>query len=229
MSSERKIPPLINIKQAAVYYSKQLILEDLSLELPQGERIAVLGKSGAGKSTLLKLLYQHLVDKNHSVAWVPQQLGLVNNLSAFHNVYMGDLDKHSRWYNLLNLLWPQARPKHDIQQLLADFKLEEDMFKPVAELSGGQQQRVAIARAIYSKADTILADEPASSLDGPMADKVIDSLLRHSNSTIIALHNTEQAMQFADRIIGIHCGKIVLNDSPNAIDPSQLEPLYDHE
>ena len=229
MNGERDKNILINIKQPAVYYSKQLVLEDLELELPQGERIAVLGKSGAGKSTLLKLLYQHLLEKNHPVAWIPQQLGLVDNLSAFHNVYMGNLDTHSQWYNLLNLLWPQAMPRQEIQKLLEEFNIEKELFKPVAKLSGGQQQRVAIARAIYSKADIILADEPASGLDGPMADKVIKGLLKHSHSTIIALHNTEQAMQFSDRIIGIYRGKIVLNASPDTIKPSQLEPLYDHE
>ncbi len=221
--------PLIRLENADVFYQQQRVLDEVTLELHQGERIALLGKSGAGKSTLLKLIYQHLSNTDHRVGWVPQQLGLVANLSVFHNIYMGRLDQHSHRYNLLNLLWPRPKETQAINQLLASFQLEEHLFKSVAQLSGGQQQRVAIARAIYSNADIILADEPASSLDKTMADKVIEALLQHSQSCVIALHNTEQAMAFADRIIGIQQGKIVVNDLPANITPNQLAPLYEHD
>lgn len=219
---------LITIREPAIYYRKQLVLQDIELEICAGERIALLGKSGAGKSTLLKLLYQQLSPQGARVGWIPQQLGLVDNLSAFHNVYIGQLDKHSRLYNLLNLAWPQATQKTAISQLLASFNLEPELFKTVAELSGGQQQRVAIARAIYSQADIILADEPVANLDDTMADRALTAIIQHSKTTVIALHNTRQALQFADRIIGIQNGKILLDEVPSRIDPAQLEPLYEH-
>ncbi len=229
--------PLLRLENAEVFYQQQRVLDEVTLELHQGERIALLGKSGAGISTLLKLIYQHLSNTDHRVGWVPQQLGLVDKLSVFHNIYMGRLDQHSRSYNLINLLWP--RPKHveAISKLLGSFNLDQQLYKTVSQLSGGQQQRVAIARAIYSQADIILADEPASSLDKTMADTVISALLQHSEqhsqqhsqSCVIALHDTQQALAFADRIIGIQQGKIVLNDHPDNITPDQLEPLYDHD
>ncbi|ARN76196.1 phosphonate ABC transporter ATP-binding protein [Oceanicoccus sagamiensis] len=221
--------PLIRLENAEVFYQQQRVLDEVTLELHQGERIALLGKSGAGKSTLLKLIYQHLSHTDHRVGWVPQQLGLVDKLSVFHNIYMGQLDQRSRTYNLINILWPRPKEVAAISQLLERFNLEETLFKTVEQLSGGQQQRVAIARAIYSQADIILADEPASSLDKANADNVISALLHYSQSCVIALHNTEQALAFADRVIGIQQGKIVVNDHPDNLSPAQLAPLYDHD
>lgn len=220
---------LIRLENAEVFYQQQRVLDEVTLELHQGEYIALLGKSGAGKSTLLKLIYQHLTKTDHRLGWIPQQLGLVDKLSVFHNIYMGRLDHYSRSYNLLNLLWPRPGEAEAISQLLASFGLEEQLFKTVNQLSGGQQQRIAIARAIYSKADIMLADEPASSLDKTMADKAISALLQHSQSGVIALHNIQQALAFADRIIGIDQGKIVVNDHPKNITPDQLESLYQHD
>ena len=229
MNSATISQPLISINEAGVFYRQQQVLQDIALDLHHGERIALLGKSGAGKSTLLKLLYQQLSDQSqHSVSWIPQQLGLVDNLSVFHNVYMGQLEQHGTLYNLLNLLWPQRTHQQAISQLLTQFDMTEHLFKAAAELSGGQQQRVAIARALYGNASIILADEPVSSLDKPTAKKVIECILQSSQSTVIALHDTELALSFADRIIGIDRGTIVLNEKTSAIKPSQLEPLYDH-
>ena len=224
--------PWINLKQQQGVYQNHTVLHDINLSLQRGERVALLGKSGAGKSTLLKILYQHSCDDNPSsnsnIAWIPQQLGLVDNLTSFHNIYIGQLENHNALYNLLNLIWPQQNPRQEIESLLEQFGLRDSLFKPVSALSIGQQQRVAILRAIYSGADIILADEPTSSLDGPMAAKVITAILNHSDTTVIALHDTELAMRFADRIIAINDGHIVLDDKPSNIDPAQLEPLYDH-
>jgi phosphonate transport system ATP-binding protein len=226
-------PPaaLLTIQQPAVYYRDQLVLENVKLQIHAGERIALLGKSGAGKSTLLTLIYRQLIQQapQQRIGWIPQQLGLVDNLSVFHNVYMGQLNQHRTLYNLLNLIWPQKKPLQAVRQWLQQFEMEACCFKSAGELSGGQQQRVAIARALHSGPDIVLADEPVSNLDQPMARRVIASLLEHSRSTVIALHDTELAMSFADRIIGIQQGNIVLNAAPADIDHAQLEPLYDHD
>ncbi len=221
--------PLIVINEAQICYQHKVVLEDIHFTLKHGERIAVLGKSGAGKSTFLSHLYKQLdQQRNTAAAWIPQQLGLVEKLSAFHNVYMGQLDQHSHCYNLLNLIWPQAIHKKAIEKLLLDLQIEENMFRRVGELSGGQQQRVAIARAIYNHSPIILADEPVANLDENMAKKTLNAIIENSDTTVIALHDVDQALRFADRIIGLQQGKIIIDAAPDNLTPSQLQPLYEH-
>ena len=77
---------------------------EIDLTLRANEHVAVMGRSGAGKSTLLGLLY---AQRRHDVALIPQASALVKPLSVFHNVYMGQLDRHSTAYNLRNLVWEQ--------------------------------------------------------------------------------------------------------------------------
>ncbi|MBL4828223.1 MAG: ATP-binding cassette domain-containing protein, partial [Spongiibacteraceae bacterium] len=190
------------------------------------DRIALLGKSGAGKSTLLRLIYQAFIKQQQNVGWIPQHLGLVDNLSVFHNVYMGQLDQHHSLYNLLNLIWPRTKHKHAIEKLLQNFQLHKELFKRCGELSGGQQQRIAIARALYQHAEFLLADEPVTNLDVPMANKMLDAMIANSTSTVIALHNTDMAMRIANRVIGIQHGHIVIDTQPNNITPAQLKQLY---
>jgi phosphonate transport system ATP-binding protein len=218
---------MISINEAQVHYRNHIVLRDIDLHIQNGERIALLGKSGAGKSTLLKLFYQALLKNNQRVGWIPQESGLVDNLSSFHNVYIGQLDLHHKLYNLLNLIWPQKVHKKKIETLLTSLSLSNLSSKPVAELSGGQQQRVAIARALYSQSSILLADEPIAHLDGPMANNALDKIIQHSNTTVIALHDVDQALAFSDRIIGINHGRIMFDAATKDIYPEQLTRLYE--
>jgi phosphonate transport system ATP-binding protein len=219
--------PLIAVNQSQVHYHNKAVLHDIELNIHKGECVALIGKSGAGKSTLLRLIYQALNTQGNQVAWVPQQLGLVNNLSAFHNVYMGRLDQYNSFYNLLNLIWPRPTHTMAIKTLLQSFELQDCLFKSAGELSGGQQQRIAIARAIYSNADIILADEPIANLDGPMAIKALDTMIENKHTSVIALHDTEQALRVANRIIGIHQGRIVMDTPPSQLSAGELDRFYE--
>ena len=220
--------PLIDWQQLTIAYGDTTVLHDVNFQWQHGQRIALLGKSGAGKSSLLKKIYTDLAKNTtaQAIGWVPQQLGLVDQLSSFHNVYMGQLDQHSAFYNLLNLIWPQRTHKTAIADLLQQLAIEQTLFSRVAQLSGGQQQRIAIARALYSKADIILADEPVSNLDTPMANTVINLLIQQSQSSVVALHNIELALAFATRIIGIKAGRIVIDLPSDQVSTEQLDQLY---
>lgn len=223
-----KLVPLVALESATAHYGNRQVLEAIDLRLHRGERVVVLGKSGAGKSTLLNLLNEQLKKNNEAFSWIPQQNGLVANLSVFHNIYMGQLDQRSRWLNLINLIWPQAQQKKDIGQLLQALELNGQHFTDVGELSGGQQQRVAIGRALYRQAPLLVADEPVAHLDKPLAKRMLELFSKRFNGFVIALHDIELALAHADRIIGIKSGRIVVNQSSDKLSPSELAALYDN-
>src|ERR1700746_1645875 len=98
----------ITLEHVSVGYNGAQVLHDITLSIEPGERVAIMGRSGAGKSTLLNTIYRDYTD---CVALIPQTGALVANLSVFHNVFMGCLDRHSTLYNLRTLVWP---PKAEI-------------------------------------------------------------------------------------------------------------------
>lgn len=94
----------------------------LSLSVREGERVGLVGRSGAGKSTLIRLVYEQV---ERLAALVPQDLGLVNALPVFHNVYMGRLDAHGNWYNMVTLVRPFTRDSRDVKSLLSELGMTE--------------------------------------------------------------------------------------------------------
>ncbi len=217
------------------HYSLDHRLTDISLSINAGEKVALLGPSGSGKTTLLNTLHQQTSDLTSpdKIAWCPQEHGLVEPLSGYHNIYMGQLQQHNALYNLVNLIKPFAEPKKVISELASELGLEADLlFKPVSKLSGGQRQRIGIGRALYRQQTTFLGDEPVSSLDPVQAQQVLQLILQHHKTIILALHNRKQALENFDRIIGLKSGKIVF-DSPakelikNKYQAGLLDSLYE--
>ncbi len=192
------------------HYQLDNRLNDISITIKAGENIALLGPSGGGKTSLLNALHQQCAD---SIAWCPQEHGLVNVLSSYHNMYMGQLEQHNALYNLANLIKPLAKPKQEISQLAEELGLTDQLWKSVGQLSGGQRQRVSIGRAFYRQQDTFLGDEPVSSLDPIQAQAILQKINQRHSTVIVALHNRKQAMENYTRIIGIKAGKLVF-DSP---------------
>ncbi|SFR45035.1 phosphonate transport system ATP-binding protein [Marinobacter daqiaonensis] len=206
------------------FYNGQRVLGPLSFTVNPGERIALVGSSGAGKSTLIRLIHDRV---NDTAALVPQELGLVNALPVFHNVYMARLDQHSALYNLATLIRPFRKDRAEVTGILERLSMGEKLWKPSASLSGGQRQRVAIARALYREADLLLADEPVSALDGPMANLVMTLLQERFSTFVVALHDVELALDHTTRIIGIRNGKIALDAPSRDLTPADIRPLYD--
>ncbi len=213
----------LRLNNLTAAYGGQQVLGPITLEIREGERIGLVGRSGAGKSTLLSLLYDRVRDQ---AALVPQEQGLVQSLSVFHNVYMGRLSTHSRWYNLTNLVWPRQRELRKIRPILEKLSISDKLREPVEALSGGQKQRTAVARALYQNANILLADEPVSALDGPLAHVVMGIMAEAYSTSVIAIHDIDLALRYCHRIVGIQDGQIALDAASDRLSPADILPLY---
>ncbi len=214
---------LIELVECDLEYQGLRVLNNISLTVSSGEKIAILGKSGVGKSTLLKHL-RSLLPKE--IAWCPQINGLVPTLSVYNNVYSGGLERFGFAANLLNLIYPNPRAKKEILKLISPLQLEEQLWQSVDQLSGGQKQRVAVARALFQNKKILLADEPVSALDESQGASVLNLLSLGHETMIIALHDVQQAKISCDRVIGL-ANNAILFDCPSAeLDDELLKRLY---
>jgi phosphonate transport system ATP-binding protein len=213
------------------HYQLDNRLNDITLNINSGEKVALLGPSGGGKTSLLNALHQQCADQ---IAWCPQEHGLVEALSGYQNIYMGQLDQHSVVYNLANLIKPLAKPKQAISELsvLLGLDPQQHLWQSVSQLSGGQRQRIGIGRALFRQQENFLGDEPVSSLDPVQAQQILELILNRHKTVILALHNRQQALSNFDRIIGIKAGRIIF-DSPakelikNKYQAGLLDSLYE--
>lgn len=214
---------VLGLTDARGEYGGVRVVGPVSITVSPGERVALVGRSGAGKSTLLSLMFEHW--REH-VAYVPQSLGLVDSLSVFHNVFMGRLDRLPTWYSLFSLIRPFRRDVEEVERLLGQLAMAETRRQRAGELSGGQRQRVAVARALYQQAGMLLADEPVSALDGPLAEVVMKLLTDAYPTSVLAMHDVELALRFTDRVVGIQNGEIALDEPSIRLAASDLLPLY---
>jgi phosphonate transport system ATP-binding protein len=159
---------------------------------------------------------------------VPQELGLVRSLSVFHNIFMGRLDKHSTWYNLANLIKPFEAELQEIKPIVERLGLEDKLFATVDQLSGGQQQRTAIGRALHKGSDIFFGDEPVSAVDERQAHTVMQCINEAHGTVVLSMHDTNLAISYTDRLIGLKGGVLVLDEASKGMKASDLDELYSH-
>lgn len=224
-------------------------LKPTSLHFRRGEFIVLLGKSGAGKSTLLRCL-NGLVEPTagrieaeglgdlrrpgvlrahrRRTGMIFQHHQLIGRLPAMDNVLTGRLGYHTFWRTLLPLPLDDRRIALDCLDRVG---LSDKALTRADQLSGGQQQRVGIARALAQRPTLILADEPVASLDPANAVAVL-SLLREictadGISAVVSLHQVDLARRFADRIVGIANGAVVVEAAAGTLTPGLVRDIYD--
>ena len=212
-------------------------LDGVSFKVPKGQLLVIIGLSGSGKSTLLRHLNGlHLptegsasvLDENVSslsrkelrslrrnVGFVFQQFNIVGRLTCIENVLSGALGRI--WGPRISaLMYSKSMRTESIEQL-ERVGLADKAWQRTDTLSGGEQQRVAIARTLMQKPEIVLADEPVASLDPEISGQVMDLLVQcciEDNITVIcSLHQVDLALGWANRLIGLRAGKIVL-DTP---------------
>ena len=212
-----------SLNNESISYEKKVILDSVSLDIQKGERVALLGKSGSGKSTLLKKLYE---SKKEESSYIPQELGLVENLSVYNNIYIAKLDEFSTIHNLLNLIKPAKEDLTSVTEIVNKLELEYKLFEKVHSLSGGQKQRVAVARAIYTKKTVLLADEPISALDEYLSSKVLTTLKDNFETIVCAIHNVELATENFERVIGLKNSRIIIDKKCIDLSEDDIRKLY---
>jgi phosphonate transport system ATP-binding protein len=231
-------------------FGRTRAVDGVSLAVPRGQFVGVIGRSGAGKSSLLRLINRLSDPTAGQIAWngacvtalkgralrdwrrrcamIFQQFNLVGRLDVLDNVLMGRL-AHTPSWRAMAKLW--SRDDRAIA-LAALTQMDIAVLAPqrAETLSGGQQQRVAICRALVQEPEIVLADEPVASLDPRNARIVMDALSRinrHFGLTVLCnLHSLELARGYCDRLVGMAAGAVVFDDVPAALTEAVARDLY---
>ena len=225
-------------------------LQDVNLEIKQGEFVAVIGLSGAGKSTLIRTVNK-MIDINdgkltvndidvsklkgkelrkfrRKIGMVFQSFNLVNRTTVLNNVLSARVPDMSFFRTLFGLF--SKEDKVQALEALDKVGILDKAYIRADQLSGGQMQRVALARTLAQNPEIILADEPVASLDPVMADVVMEDFKRinkEMNITIVInIHHVDLALQYADRVVGIRAGQIVFDGKTKDVDRDKLKFIY---
>jgi phospholipid/cholesterol/gamma-HCH transport system ATP-binding protein len=219
-------------------FGEKVVLAGVSLEVREGETLALIGQSGTGKSVLLKtvvrllepekghvsvddqdvlsLQREALYDLRRQVGYVFQFAALFDSMTVFDNVAMG-------LRRVKDAAEPEIRER--VAQCLRLVEMEGFDGRLPAQLSGGQRKRVGLARAIATRPKYLLYDEPTTGLD-PITTAVIDQLIQRMASelgvtSVVVTHDLRSAYRIADRIAMLYDGRIRFLGTPDEIQASE--------
>jgi len=217
--------PILKIENLSKRYGKNLVLEDISFEVEQGEFLSLLGPSGCGKTTILRLLIgiekassgriykfgediSDLSPMKRNIGIVFQNYSLFPNMNVYQNIA----------YALKSRKLSKEEIDRKVKEIIDIVELNEHVNKKPVNLSGGQQQRVAIARTLVLNPDIILFDEPMSALDAEI--KVVlrnqlKEIQKKLNITMIYVtHDQEEAFALSNRVMVLNDCRIMQLDTP---------------
>ncbi|NQZ89958.1 MAG: ABC transporter ATP-binding protein [Colwellia sp.] len=219
---------VVTMKNIHKRYDSQQIethaLQGVSLEISQGEFVAITGPSGCGKSTLLSImgLMDSASEGDYQIAQIPTKNLKVDQRTQIRNEHIGYVFQSFNLIDSLTVFENVALPlehrnikakeiKQRVEEVLAQVDMAHRQSYRPNQLSGGQQQRIAIARALVGKPDLILVDEPTGNLDSKNGDQVMALLenLNKNGSTIVMVTHDSRYSRCANRQIQLLDGKIV--------------------
>lgn len=241
---------MFELKNVTRQFGKKIAVDSVTLDIPQGQMVGIIGRSGAGKSTLLRMINRLQEPSSGSIhfngtevsglrgkglrnwqrdcAMIFQQFNLVPRLDVMTNVILGRLNHRSTALSLLGVFTREER----VQAIAALERLgiEQTALQMAGTLSGGQQQRVAIARALMQAPKMLLADEPIASLD-PLNAKIVMDALRDINeregiTVITNLHTLDTARSYCERIVGMAGGRVVFDGKPSELTADAVNEIY---
>jgi len=232
-------PALVVEGLTAGYQRGRPVLHDVSFTIPQGAWWAVVGPSGCGKTTLLRTILGVLkptsgrvtlpaaAGARDALGYVPQQLGLVRNLSVRENVLLGGLARLGTWRSLLGRFTSEEVAA--AEAALGEVGLSGRGEDRTTELSGGERRRVAIARAMIQRPKVLIADEFLAELDPITSAAIVGVLQRLRESTGMTIlcveHDLHAAASAADRVVVMAGGRKLREVSAaelEATDPGAL-------
>lgn len=241
---------MLKLIELTKIFGTRRALDGVSLDVPDGQFVGIIGRSGAGKSTLLRCINRlheptsgrilkgdidvtalkgrALRQWRADCAMIFQQFNLSGRLDVLTNVLVGRLQKRATLPSLFKLFTEEERTA--AVATLARFDLADAALQRTETLSGGQQQRVAIARALMQEPKIILADEPIASLDPQNSEAVMDALSTANKelgiTVLCNLHDLDVAEQYCGRIIGMERGKIVFDGPPGDLNRATRQRIY---
>lgn len=225
---------LIRVEHLKKYYNSGMLhaLDDISLEIDEGEVVVIIGPSGSGKSTLLRSLNLLEVPTEGHI-WV-DDADITDPKTDInrHRQKMGMVFQHFNLFPNMTILRnltiapvkllkkPQQEAEEMAMRLLKRVGLDDRADAYPSQLSGGQKQRVAIVRALCMQPEILLFDEPTSALDPEMVGEVLDvmkSLAEEGMTMAVVTHEMGFAREVADRVIFMTDGKILETGTPTEI------------
>jgi phospholipid/cholesterol/gamma-HCH transport system ATP-binding protein len=214
---------MISIRNVSISFAGKTVLDDISLEIADGEQMVLFGKNGSGKSVLLKTVtglipeysgvieingidlrdYLNKKDKDIIIGYVFQKGGLFDSMNVYDNTAFGLRRKRVDEDSIAKI----------VTDSLTRVGLHGNEEKLPSELSGGMQKRVGLARVVCMNPSIILYDDPTAGLDPVLSDSIADLIIDIKNTSkttsIAATHDLKVARKIADRIALLYNGKIV--------------------
>lgn len=230
---------VLQLEGVSVGYDGRVVLEDVTLSVGGGERVAVVGPNGAGKSTLFKAivgLLPVLEGKVEVFGCVPGQdhvpISYVSQRSEVDfsfPVTVADVVMMGRIAHIGWLRWPSQRDREIVTQSLARVGMSEYASRQIGELSAGQQQRVFIARALAQEATLLLMDEPFAGVDTASEQTILDlldELQSQCVTVLLATHDLNLAAGRFDRLLLLNRRVIAYGPPQEIFCPEVLQRAY---
>ncbi len=229
---------MLQVKNVTFGYSTNKVLNAIDFKVEAGENLAIIGESGSGKSTILKLIYGESDIEDGQIFWKDFEI-----LGPKYNLVIGyDFIKYvTQEFDLMPFItveenigkylsnfFPEAKQKRT-DELIKVVELEAFSKTKVKNLSGGQKQRVAIARALAKEPEILLLDEPFSHIDNfkkqSLRRSIFKYLKENTIACIVATHDKNDVLGFADQMIVLHDSKIIAKDTPQQLYNNPKLPL----
>ena len=223
---------MIAVEHLTKRFGKNLVLDDISETIEQGEKVVIIGPSGSGKSTFLRCMnlletptsgtisFEGTVinDRKTDINAIRRQMGMVfQHFNLFPNM---TIRKNITLAPVKTKLMSQEEADAEAEKLLDRVGLKDRADSYPIQLSGGQKQRVAIARALAMNPEVLLFDEPTSALDPEMVGEVLDvmkQLAQEGMTMVVVTHEMGFAREVGDRVLFMADGKIVEQNTPAEI------------